>query len=642
MLTIKIIFQLLFTILFRRSHLPETIDKIDRQLTREVSNEERLKIVARLNAILGTRVMRWLIEFILCKISKGEFIEINNADFIKRYQRYIPTTDERVSWTNWANTQKSQPLHFLIPGNGPHINVVDTYKQLGDYDFEGLKKVQQIIQEAESKGLRVRCVASGHALSPVAVSGDFMLSTKKMTRPQRRANQPYIKAAFRNGHKAYIHKNDQVVEEQRYLFETGSGTLLEDLKQILEKEGFAFPNMGGSDVQGFMGAASTSTHGSGIGLKPFPDLIKSMVLIGSGGKAFRLEPEDGITDPLLYAQSEAYTVHGIELIQDDDLFYSATVSMGCFGVVFSVIIEVVDFYYLKEERTPSTWEAEREKLIKHGLNHIRHNRHFELAVNPYPVNEKGELDTVNGTRYCIVTTRNIVPKPGTNPKDNAPDRRNFLSSLASGLYFVGSISVFLFNRKPEGIPRSIAGSLKRIVDCDAQGGGYADKYYNVLNQGLLEMKFFGYASEMAFTMQDDTYLHAIDKILAESVRMAEEHGQYNPSPIAIRFSDDSHSYLSMMHNMAACSVEVVSLKGFIGGEDFQRRIEREMIAYNGRPHWGLHLEELSFARIAKLYPKFPVWLEAYKKFNQSRVFNNPFTDRTGISAVLDEQEAFQE
>ena len=156
------------------------------------------------------------------------------------------------------------------------------------------------------------------------------------------------------------------------------------------------------------------------------------------------------------------------------------------------------------------------------------------------------------------------------------------------------------------------------------------------------MKFFGYASEIAFTMQDNTYIHAIDKILKESVRMAEEHGQYNPSPIAIRFTDDSHSYLSMMHNMAACSVEVVSLKGFIGGEDFQRRIEREMIAFNGRPHWGLHLESLSFDRIEKLYPKFPVWLEAYKKFNASRVFNNPFTDRTGISAVLDKQEAFME
>lgn len=469
-----------------------------------------------------------------------------------------------------------------------------------------------------------------------------MISTKRMTKPQRRANQPYIKETFRNGHKAYIHKDGSIVEENRYLFETGSGTLLEDLKQILEKEGLAFANMGGSDVQGFMGAASTSTHGSGIGLKPFPDMIASMVLIGSSGKAYRLEPKDGITDLIAYQQSDAYKIYGIELIQDDELFYSSTVSMGCFGVIFSVIIEVVDFYYLKEERTPSTWEVERKKLVTLGINHIRANRHFELAVNPYPINEKGALDKVNGSRYCIVTTRNIVKKPDANQANNPSEKRNFLSSLASGLYFVGSISAFLFNRKPADIPKSIAGSLKRIVDCDAAGGGYTDVYYNVLNQGLLEMKFFGYASETAFTMQNDTYIKAIDKILEESVRMAEEHGQYNPSPIAIRFTDDSHSYLSMMHNMASCSVEVVSLKGFVGGEDFQRRIEREMVAFNGRPHWGLHLENLSFDHIRKLYPKFPVWLEAYKKFNSSRVFNNAFTDRTGISSVLDTQKAFTE
>jgi len=642
MLTIKIIFQLLFTLVFKRSKLPETIDKIDIQLTRKVSDEKRLKTVALLNKIFGTRVVRWVVEFFLCKASKGEFIEINNADFIKRYQRYIPETDERISWTNWASTQKSQPLQYLIPGNGPHIHVVDNYLKLADYDFEGLQTIQQLVKDAESKNLRIRCVASGHSLSDIAISGDFMVSTKKMTKPQRRANQAYIKEQYRNGHSAYIHKDGDVIEEKRYLFETGAGTLLEDLKQILEKEGFAFTNMGGSDVQGFMGAASTSTHGSGMNLKPFPDMIASMVLIGSNGKAYRLEPKNGITDPVLYLQSEEYKTYDIELIQDDDMFYSSTVSMGCFGIIFSVIIEVVDFYYLKEERTPSTWEAERQKIVALGLNYIRKNRHFELAVNPYPVNEKGELDKINGSRYCIVTTRNIIPKPTANQSKSPSEKRNFLSSLASGLYFVGSISVFLFNRKPESIPRSISSSLKRIVDCDKEGGGYSDKYYNVLNQGLLEMKFFGYASEIAFTMQDNTYLHAIDKILEESVRMAEKYGQYNPSPIAIRFTDDSHSYLSMMHNMAACSVEVVSLKGFIGGEDFQRRIEREMIAFNGRPHWGLHLESLSFDRIQKIYPKFPVWLEAYKKFNHTSVFNNSFTDRTGISAVLDKQAAFKE
>lgn len=642
MLTIQIIFRLLFTLIFNRKHLPETIDKIDNQLTRKVSDAERLKTVSLLNKILGARLVRWVMEFFLYKASKGTFIEINNADFIKRYQRYIPETNERISWTNWANTQKSQPLQFLIPGNGPHVNVVETYNQLSGYDFKGLQEIQKLVKDAEDKGLRVRCVASGHSLSDIAVTGDFMICTKKMTQPQRRANQGYIREKFRNGYISYIHKDQQVIPENRYLFETGAGTLLEDLKQILEKENLAFPNMGGSDVQGFMGAASTSTHGSGIGLKPFPDLIASMVLIGSNGKAYRLEPEDGITDPLLYAASEEYQTYGIELIQDDDLFYSATVSMGCFGVIFSVIIEVVDFYYLKEERTPSTWEEERQKLLSLGLNHIRKNRHFELAVNPYPVNDKGELDKVNGKRFCIVTTRNVISKPDTNQQNSPSEKRNFLSSLASGLYFVGSISVFLFNKKPANIPRSISSSLKRIVDCDKQGGGYSDKYYNVLNQGLLEMKFFGYASEMAFTMQDNTYIQAIDKILDESVRMAETYGQYNPSPVAIRFTDDSHSYLSMMHNMAACSIEVVSLKGFTGGEDFQRRIEREMIAFNGRPHWGLHLESLSFDRIEKLYPKFPEWLQTYKKFNGSGVFNNSFTDRTGISAVIEKKKAFTE
>jgi hypothetical protein len=642
MLTIKIIFQFLFTLLFKRSKLSATIDSIDEQLTAKVSDAERQKTVDTLNRILGLPGIRNLIEFFLKKVTKGEHVEIDNADFIKRQQRFLPATDVRFSWNNWAGTQKSQPLHFLVPGSGPHIDVVANYNSLADYDFKGLQEVQQIVKHAEEKKLHVRCVASGHALSDVAVTGDYMVCTKKMTKPQRRANQSFIKEQYRNGHKAFIHQDGKVLEENRYLFETGSGTLLVDLKQILEKEGLAFLNMGGSDVQGFMGAASTSTHGSGIGLKPFPDMIRSMVIVTGEAKVWRLEPEDGITDPVAYAQSVEFKTYGIELIQNDDLFYSATVSMGCFGIIFSTIIEVVDFYYLKEERTPSTWEDEREKLFTQGINHIRENRHFELAVNPYPVNEKGELDRKNGKRFCIVTTRNYTTSTPPDLINTPATKRNFLSSLLSGLYFAGSISVYLFNRKPANIPKSISGSLKRIVDFGNEGGGYRDKYYNVLNQGLGEIKFFGYAIEIAFTMQDHTYIHAIDKILEESVIMAEDHQQYNPSPIAIRFSDDSHSYLSMMHNMASCTVEIVSLKGFVGGEDFQRRIEREMVAFNGRPHWGLHLEDLAFSRIEKLYPKFSVWLAAYKKFNNTSVFNNSFTDRTGISSVLDKQIAFKE
>lgn len=642
MLTIEIIFRLLFTLLFRRSKLADTIEKIDDLLTRKVSDKERQQTVNTLNRILGAKVIRWIIQTLLNRASKGDHINIDNADFIKREQRYIPLTDERVSWYNWAGTQKAQPLQYLIPGNGPHINVVENYKTLNEYDFKGLEEIKQLVREAEQQNLRVRCVASGHALSDVAVTGDIMISTKKMTMPQRSANQSYIKSKYQNGFTTSIHQEGKVVEEKRYLFETGAGTLLVDLKQILEKEGLAFSNMGGSDVQGFMGAASTSTHGSGSALKPFPDAIRSMVIVTSEGKTYRLEPTDGITDPTIYIQSDEHKIHGIELIQNDELFYSATVSMGCFGVIFSVVIEVVKFYYLKEERTPSTWVIEREKLVTLGLNHIRKNRHFELAINPYPVNEKGEMDCVNGNRYCIVTTRNFTdPVDETNSNDPSL-KRNFLSSLISGLYFAGSMSVFMFNSKPKNIPRSIAGSLKHIVDFDADGGGYKDKYYNVLNQGLGEIKFFGYAIEIAFTMQDDTYIHAIDKILEESVKMAEEHGQYNPSPIAIRFTDDSHSYLSMMHNMAACTIEVVSLKGFVGGEEFQRRIEREMIAFNGRPHWGLHLGTLPFDRIHKLYPKFPVWLNAFKQFNSTKVFNNSFTDRTGISAVIDKQMKFEE
>src|SRR5262249_61960777 len=76
-----------------------------------------------------------------------------------------------------------------------------------------------------------------------------------------------------------------------------SGLTIHDLNRALEKKGFALANMGGAEVQTFVGAASTGRHGSGLSFGPLASQIEAIQLLGPGGEMIQLEPANGITDP---------------------------------------------------------------------------------------------------------------------------------------------------------------------------------------------------------------------------------------------------------------------------------------------------------------------------------------------------------
>jgi hypothetical protein len=310
--------------------------------------------------------------------------------------------------------------------------------------------------------------------------------------------------------------------------------------------------------------------------------------------------------------------------------------MGCFGVVVSLVIEVMELYYLHEERTPSTWEIEREILRDPALNYLNNYRHVDITINPYPLGNTFEFDIAGGEHCCLVNTREYSGLSRDNARKkqdyNGQKRRNFLSSLVGGIYFAGSVSTWVFNQKPSSIPKSIRGSMMRIADNKKNGLGFKAIYYDVLNQGLKQMKFFGLALEIVFPIENNRYIDAIDRILEIIAEMA-QYQQYVPGPIAVRFIDSSDAYLSMMHGRKSCAIEIFSLKEFIGGKEMLQRIEREMYQYGARPHWGLSFDTIDVDKMEELYPEFHQWKKSFLKYNSSGVFNNAFTDRARLNEI---------
>ena len=117
---------------------------------------------------------------------------------------------------------------------------------------------------------------------------------------------------------------------------------------------------------------STSTHGSGIAFGPLCEFIKSIEIVGDGGKLFRVEPSvasnQSLTDPVAWEQAHPDRAR-FELIQDDRWFNAVIVGMGCLGIIYAVVLEVREAFLLKETRTLATWNAAQAALLDDDYTH---------------------------------------------------------------------------------------------------------------------------------------------------------------------------------------------------------------------------------------------------------------------------------
>ncbi len=476
----------------------------------------------------------------------------------------------RQTWRNCIANQVVQPLKYFKP---------TTLEDLGS-----------ILQNAASARCKVKAIGSGHSFSDVGATTDFLIDTHGLNRVLDL--------------EADLLKDPSGAAE---LFKTESGIVIRDLNAALDSAGLALANMGGYDAQTIVGAASTSTHGSGLSLGPLCDSIVSLVLLAANGNLYQIEPADGITDPDRFRDRHS----DIELIQDDRWFYSNVVGLGCMGVIYSVTLRVLQKYWLSETRTLSTWDEVKEQLSDGAV--LRENRHCEILVNPYEV---------KGRRTCLITKRNFAGEPAEPPE--LRPHRNFFAELTATLPGATEALVFLFDELPDFTPRVIDSAMKQLED-----SGYVDVSYRVLNLGAAN-NISAYSSEIGFPMS--TYLDAVERIceIADSNRTI--GNLYHTAPFSLRFVKASNHYLSMQHGSDTCMIEIPMINGTIGGKEILKKYENAMFEFGGRPHWG-QINYLSGSNdlIRSMYPKYDDWLSVFNELNSGGMFDNTFTDRCGFS-----------
>ena len=609
-----VVFRLLTAVVFNRKNLPERIEDLDDSLTNHCTRERRNQWVKRVNFVVHPKWVRRKIEARLNKTSPShEHVMLsldNELSYSKIYKSDFPY---RQRWSNWYGNYSSEPLKIFVPGSGSHTDFEKISDRWSTYDYEGLQDVKDIILKAEDEGRKIRAIGSGHALTPIAQCEDFIICTHDLNLTQRKATQ-FIKPEYVDGFDVEVNFQNKKSTEKHYLFETSGGTKVHQLITALEKEGLALMNKGGSSIQSISGAIATSTHGSGIGIGPLPSIVRSMTIVGTGGKAYRIEPSEGITDRELFLADRDMQDQNIELIQDDGTFHAIMVGVGSMGLVFSMIIEVQETYRLYEERTVWEWQAFKAKMREGDLyKFINSHRHFEVLINPY-IDETEDVPA----RKCLVTTRNYTHSCKVPP--NAQQNRNYLSSFVSGISISGRLSSWIFNRNSQNIPRLTNNSLIRLEDYAEKGGGFEDVYNKVLDQGLGELKFYGYAIELGFDI--DKAFDAVDLII-KVCKEAMEYGHYLAAPFSLRYVKQCPAYFSMMNQYDTCMIEVVSVKGVTGTISLLKRLEAELVEIGGIPHWGLSLLPWSKEMVSVAFPNYEDWKKHQANFG-GETFTNPF------------------
>lgn len=492
------------------------------------------------------------------------------------------------------------------------------------YEPETLEHLIEIVTDAELNQKKVRAVGSGHSFNDIAVTEDYMIYPGKID-----FLKTVAKDKLRLKWQDYLNNTNNENPDGYSFIEVGAGIVLKDLNRKLDADfGLALLNMGGIDHQTLSGVISTGTHGTGIHLSSFPGLVRSLVIVSEGGKVFQIEPTDGITDRAQFDEST-----GVELVQNDDDFYSVVLGLGSMGILYSVIIDVRPLYYLFESKELTTWSTVKADFISGKL------------FDPYPMKNKNNEDILCPLRgvmlqispykknndYTCIVVRHI--ELGPNFRRGLFERiRNPFSSLVDKYFEKRAYNRIIkqLTKNPEKTPNSIETSMKHLKDKK-----YINKSYKVLYQGFEYIKELAYDCEFAFNLKYKIEcVQAIDDIMKIAKEFKDNKNLYQTSPLGVRFVSASKAYMAPEFEKSVCYIDVPFLLKSNGAAEMLDAYQEKLLV-KGTPHWGKvnNVLEKYPELIPEKFPKITTWRKMLEKYNSKGTFDNKFITRLNLRGV---------
>lgn len=345
-----------------------------------------------------------------------------------------------------------------------------------------------------------------------------------------------------------------------------AGITIAALADELARRGLAFPNLGDIGYQTIAGAISTSTHGTGETLGNLATQVVGLRIVTADGSALDLSAD-----------------------RDPETFKAAQVSLGALGVISQVTLRGVPAFNLHAVEGPGRLDE-----VLDGLEEAcRTNDHYEFYWFPY-------------TDRCLIKANNRTEDP---PRPKGRTRAWFEDE------FVGN-TVFGFTARLSKLRPSLTPRIQRTVGRAITKSQYSDRSDRVFTSPR-RVRF----AEMEYAIPRGDAVQAV-----REVRSLIDSSDFRIAfPIEVRVSAPDDILLSTAHGRPSAYIAAHVYKG-MPHEQYFRGVEKIMMSFGGRPHWGkMHYQTADTLRA--VYPQFDRFRAVRAKLDPQGRFTNDYLDR---------------
>lgn len=164
-----------------------------------------------------------------------------------------------------------------------------------------LESLQALLKQIEANAWKVRVIGCGHSPSSLALSDEVLISMKHF---------------------------DQIIEinvEEKFVH-CEAGVLIRTLNDVLPSHQLSLPVQGSISSLTVGGAISTATHGSGLEFGTLSSYVRALRLLTLNGEIVDVRRDDP---------------------SQLDLFRSLSCSLGAFGILLAVQLDLSPLFYLQ-------------------------------------------------------------------------------------------------------------------------------------------------------------------------------------------------------------------------------------------------------------------------------------------------------
>jgi hypothetical protein len=493
-------------------------------------------------------------------------------------------------WENKHETFVEKIADLYELANEPAMGALEGYNDC-------TKGLQALVQKAIDTGMPLRMLGAGWSWTRIAAATNgLMLDTKPLNTSLGISSNSVLPT--------YTSDPNKLTFAQ-----CGNGVW--ELSRELRLKKQSLKATGASNGQTIAGVIATGAHGSAIDFGSVQEAVVGLHIITGPNRHIYLERKSA---PVV-SQSFIQKLQ-TELVQDDDLFYAALVSMGCFGIIHGVMIESEDLFLLECYLRRMPYDESLKRLMK-TLDFTNANLpygserpyHFAVSINPYDLDKGAYVYTYYKRPYRDDYTKPFKNDDGVGPGDDAA-------------CFIGKLTQAIPALVPTVVNKLLAGALKPYEKMEGT-------LSEICNNTSLHGKLLSAA--IGISIKD------VNRVTELLLRVNKAKGPF-VGLFAFRFVKKTKATLGFTRFDHTCVFELdgaFSDKSTKFFEEVWKALEEENIPHT--MHWG-KVNQLDFKKLAKMYgSNLDAWIEARNQLLEPecmKVFNNAIMKQWGLDKVL--------